>query len=395
MAKEKTYQTDIRKARKQQKRKQKIRKIIGVTAVACIVLAVILTSEAWLPKLKGVIKGATDKASTGDAQQVDGNFPIEIGETNSSEMYALGDELVLVTDTNVIVYNKNGEKQVSVQHKLANPVGVTGDDMIMLYDKGGYSLVTINSEGEVYSKQFTEKIILAKLGASDYSAVVTQTDKYAAYLTVYDEKGKEAFLWSSTQRVTDLTLNSTGDGCLISSIKANGGELVSSITALSFSQTEPIFTIDNIPAMVYDTVYSDEGTLWMLSDTRVVHMNSAGEYISQYDFDTTLVASAIDSNTAAVVEKGVVNTSFELTIASSESTDIKKHTIDGTFKQILCYDSQVYVMTDSKMFIYDSTGEKTGEYNISSDYSSFSILDGEIFAKDYRSVYKLELKESE
>ena len=159
MAKEKTYQTDIRKARKQQKRKQKIRKIIGVTAVACIVLAVILTSEAWLPKLKGVIKGATDKASTGDAQQVDGNFPIEIGETNSSEMYALGDELVLVTDTNVIVYNKNGEKQVSVQHKLTNPVGVTGDDMIMLYDKGGYSLVTINSEGEVYSKQFTEKII--------------------------------------------------------------------------------------------------------------------------------------------------------------------------------------------------------------------------------------------
>ncbi len=395
MAKEKTYQTDIRKARQKQKRKQKLRKIIGFTAVACIVLAIILTSEAWLPKVKNAIKGATNKVQSGSTTQADGNFPIEIGETNSSEMYALGDELVLVTDTNVIIYNDKGEKQVSVQHKLANPIGVTGEEMIMLYDKGGYSLVVINSEGEVYSKQFTEKIILAKLGASDYSAVVTQTDKYAAYLTVYDKKGKEAFLWSSTQRVTDLTLNSTGDGCLISSIKASGGELMSSITALSFSQTEPVFTIDNIPVMVYDTVYSEEGSLWMLSDTRLVHMNTVGEYISQYDFDTTLVASAIDQKLAAVVEKGVVNSSFELTIASSESTDIKKHTINGTFKQVLCQNSNVYLMTDSKMYIYNNLGELTGEYSISPDYSSFSILNGEIFAKDFRSIYKLKLEEKE
>lgn len=393
MAREKTYQTDIRKARKQQQRKRKMRRLVAVTAVACFVLAAVLTSEAWFPKLKSSIKGATEKVTNKNAKVEQGEFPIEIGETNTSEVYAFSDKLALVTDTNVIIFDKDGNKLKSIQHKLANPIGISGSDMLLLYDKGGYSLMTVGIDGEVYSKMFTEKIILAKLGSTDYAAVVTQTDKYAAYLTVYDAKGKEVFLWSSTQRVTDLTLNAAGDGCLITSIKANGGELWGSVTALSFSQTEPVFTIDNIPAMIYDTVYSQSESFWALSDTRLMHISQSGETISQYDFDTHLKAAAMDSLIAAVVETGVTNDSFELTIASAQTTDIKKHVIEGECKQLLCYENELYILTDNGMYVFATDGEQSGKYEISPDYSSFVIIDGQIFAKDYRSIYKVTLSD--
>lgn len=395
MAKEKTYQTDIRKARKQQKRKRKMRRLIAITAVACIALAAVLTSEAWLPKLKNSLKGAADKVTNKDANVEQGEFPIEIGETNNSEVYVFGDKLALVTDTNVIIYDEDGNKLKSVQHKLANPIGVCGKNMIMLYDKGGYSLVTIGKDGEVYSKTFTEQIILAKLGSTDYAAVVTQTDKYAAYLTVYDAKGKETFLWSSTQRVTDLTLNAEGNGCILTSIKAKDGQLWGNVTALSFKQTEPVFTIDNIPAMLYDTVYSQENSFWALSDTRLMHMSESGQIISQYDFDTSLKASAMDSRIAAVVETGVTNENFELIIAFSQSTDIKKHVIDGECKQMLCCDNNIYILTDDSMYIFGEDGEQSGRYKVSPDYSSFVIIDGKVYAKDFRCVYKVELTDSE
>lgn len=395
MAREKTYQTDIRKARKQQQRKRKMRRLIAITAVACIALATVLTSEAWLPKLKNSLKGAADKVTNKDSNVEHGEFPIDIGETNNSEVYTFGDNLALVTDTNVIIFDKDGNKLKSVQHKLANPIGVCGEDMVLLYDKGGYSLMTIGKDGEVYSKMFTEQIILAKLGSTDYAAVVTQTDKYAAYLTVYDAKGKETFLWSNTQRVTDLTLNAEGNGCILTSIKAKDGQLWGSVTALSFTQTEPVFTIDNIPAMIYDTVYSQEGSFWALSDTRLMHMSQSGEIISQYDFDTALKAAAMDTRIAAVVEKGVTRESFELTVAFSQSTDIKKHVIEGECKQMLCYDNKIYILTNDSMFVFDEDGEQSGRYKVSSDYSSFVIIDGEVFAKDYQCIYKVDLSDNQ
>lgn len=395
MAKEKTYQTDIRRARKQQKRKKKLRRLISVTAIACILLAVVLTSEAWLPKLRDTIKGITGNDNSEIEVSSDTEFTIPIGKTNNSNIYAFGNKLALVTDTNVIVYDKAGKMLKSIQHKLANPIGTAGSDMLLLYDKGGYSLMAINAEGEVYDKMFTEQIILAKLGSADYAAVVTQTDKYAAYLTVYDKKGKDAFLWSNTQRVTDLTLNAAGDGCLVSCIKATAGELSSSVIALSFSQIEPVFSIDNIPAMLYDTVYSHDDSFWALSDTRLIHLKNNGEVISQYDFDTSLIASAMDPYSAVVAEKGVVSGSFDITIASSRNTDIKKHTIEGECIQLSCANDMIYLLTDDKMYIFSREGYITGEYKLAGDYSSFVVIDGNLYAKDYDNIYKLALNNEE
>ncbi len=392
MAKEKTYQTDIRKARKKAKRKKSLKKLAGLLVIICIAMIAALTSEKWLPKLRSVIENTKETVEKKSANIEAGEFPISIGETNSSEIYSYGEQFVLVTDTGITIYDGDGNKLKSIQHNLANPMGVPGGNMLLLYDIGGYSLIAVNEEGLIYSKTFTEKIILAETGSRDYAAIVTQTDKYASYMTVYDPKGNEAFLWSSGQRIVDVCMNSDGNGCIVSTIKANGGEIQSSITALSFMQTDPIYVIDNIPATVYDTFYCKGDTLWALCDSKLLHLGTDGSIISQYDYNTALSSAALDKSVAAVVEKSVERGSFDLTISGADSTDIFQISIDGECKHIACKDGLVYILIKGSLLVFNSSGEQMASYEVSNDYQSFVFIGDVMYVEDYNNIYKVTIE---
>ena len=388
MAREKTYQTDIRKARKKAKRKKSLKKLAGFTVIVCIALVVVLTSQMWLPKLRQLVRSTADNVVKSGAKVEAGEFPIAIGETNSSEIYTYGDRFILVTDTNITIYDSDGNKIRSIQHSLADPIGVAGGNMLLLYDLGGYSLMAVNDDGEVYRRTFSEKIIMAELGAKDYAAIVTQTDKYLSYMTVYDPKGNEAFLWSGGQRIADVTMNAEGNGCVVSTFKAEGGEIVSSVTSLNFMQSDPLFTIDNIPAMIYDTVLSDD-SVWVVGDSKLIHYATDGSVISQYDYNTELTFVDADSKTAAVVEKSVTKGTFDLTIANSSSSDIHQFSIENECRQITCKDGLVYILMNGQIAVFDNKGEQLATYDVSPDYQSFVFIDDAMYVEDYSNIYKV------
>lgn len=392
MAKDKTYQTDIRRARKRAKRKKSLKKLLGVTVILCIVLIVALTSQAWLPKLQKLAQDTKETVVKSGAKIEEGEFPIAIGETNSSEIYTYGERFVLVTDTSVTIYDSDGNKIKSVQHSLANPIGVCGGNMLLLYDLGGYSLMAINDDGVAYRKTFGEKIIIAEIGNKDYAAIVTQTDKYLSYMTVYDPKGNEAFLWSSGQRIVDLTMNEAGNGCAVSTFKASGGELTSVITSLSFSQTEPLFVIDNIPAMIYDTVFCEDDSLWVIGDTKLMRLSSDGTVLSQYDYNTALSSVGADGNTAAIVEKSVTKGYFDLTVVSTASSDVYQLSIEDECRQVTCKDGKVYILMKGKLAVFGETGEQEASYEVSPDYKSFVFIGDAMYVEDYSNIYKVTFK---
>ena len=142
-------------------------KLAGFTAILCAALVAVLTSQMWLPKLSRLWKNTKDTVAKSGTKVEAGEFPIAIGETNSSEIYTYGDRFILVTDTNITIYDTEGNKIRSVQHSLANPIGVAGGNMLLLYDLGGYSLMAVNDDGEVYKRTFPEKIIMAEIGKKD------------------------------------------------------------------------------------------------------------------------------------------------------------------------------------------------------------------------------------
>ena len=51
----------------------------------------------------------------------------------------------------------------------------------------------MNKKGELLSKDIDQSILLAEIAPDSTVAVVTQTEKYAAVLTVYDSSGAEIY----------------------------------------------------------------------------------------------------------------------------------------------------------------------------------------------------------
>ena len=391
MAKIKTYQTDIREARKKVKRKNKFKKLVWLAVLAAVLLIFVLTSGFWVPKLGQAIKSVTEKFGS-KTTVAEGEFPISMGQTQYSQISTADDCLVVITDTHLNFYDKSGVNVKSVQHSYSNPTAVPGGNRILLYDLGGYNLIVANKKGEIFTKKTDEQIIMSSMSSSGYTIVVTQTEKYASYMTVYDSNGKEAFRWSSNQRVVDVSFNKSGDGCVVSSITADGGEIKSMLTGLSFSKSEPLFETQKYSTMIYKTRYCSDGNIWAVANTRLMKLNDKGEVLYNFDYDTNLEKFTFDGDIAAIVQKSVINSSFELSVMPSSTGEVHKYTANDVCKQITCHKGKVYVLMSKTLAVFDDTGACVASYDVSPDYQSFVFLDDNVYFMDYSQVDKVTLE---
>jgi flagellar basal body-associated protein FliL len=79
------YETDdIVEKKKRQKRKKNLIRFIIIFIVLVIAAVIIVTYEIWLPKLRGLGKQYTTIVN--DGRLAEGNFPIEILDSESFQM---------------------------------------------------------------------------------------------------------------------------------------------------------------------------------------------------------------------------------------------------------------------------------------------------------------------
>ena len=182
--------TDIRAARKKEKNKKLYKKIAAIAVVVAFGVGVYASRGVWVPKLEGILD-RPHATIVNDGKKQSGNFPLTFDESSVNVIKQLSDGIVRVDDRNIAFYDESGNK---------------------------ISFIVLNKKGELLSKDIDQSILLAEIAPDSTVAVVTQTEKYAAVLTVYDSSGAEIYQWSSSRRILDISFDKDGSGCCISSI---------------------------------------------------------------------------------------------------------------------------------------------------------------------------------
>ena len=177
--------TDIRAARKKEKNKKLYKKIAAIAVVVAFGVGVYASRGVWVPKLEGILD-RPHATIVNDGKKQSGNFPLTFDESSVNVIKQLSDGIVRVDDRNIAFYDESGNKISDNSHNFANPVVRTSGKRVLVYDNGGNSFRVLNKKGELLSKDIDQSILLAEIAPDSTVAVVTQTEKYAAVLTVYD-----------------------------------------------------------------------------------------------------------------------------------------------------------------------------------------------------------------
>ena len=389
---QKPFQTDIRKERRKKKRIQNIKRFILVFFVLIMALVVFLTRGIWLPFVYDILE-KTQETIVNDGELAKGNFPINLGEGSTSSTFTECDEnFVVATDTYITFYKGNAEQINSIQHTQSNPVLSASEDMVLAYDLNGYSFSVMTKKGESFKKTLDNVIISAKISESNYIAVVTETDKYPSYLTVYNSKGNECYKWANGQRILSVDFMSSGNGAIISTFKAEDGLPVTTLNAIRFDKSGQLFTSDKINSLVYGVQKMSDNSIWAVCQDRYVKLTADGKIDKEYLYKSDLISfSSNEDNLSIALESLSDDGTSNLILIESDSEPVEI-TVDERIKTIKTYFSHTFVLSDKTISAYNARGKLVAVANVKNDYVDFIYMDGDVFFMGYRDINKIKFK---
>ena len=387
MADEKSFENDVRKLRKRRKRKRFVKNLLLILAVLVFASGVYFSRGLWLPYFEGILERGF--ADDGDAAAE--NFPIDISNRTNVRIGGMDNCWVMFSDTSLSVRDNNGRELHSVYLPYSSPVVETSSRRTLVYDMGGYNLCVVSRTGEVFSKRLENQILFAVVGEHGNIAVVTSTDKYASYLTIYDKNGTEVFHWADGNLITAIALDDSGDGCIVTSSYVLGGCFKSVVSELDFSMTEIVGKTIPVNTLCLDIEYTRDNGFWLIGDSALYRYGEDFSLSYTYEYIYDLTKYAVSGDVCGMVFNPAGTNSIYLTLFDAELEQPTEITYNEKIHSIEAYDGKIYFNTSTRLNSVDSLGMLVGTSPLDAEYESFVVNGDKAFLLGYRSINKAEL----
>ncbi len=383
--------TDIRQKRKKAKSRKLVKRLVALGIIAAVGVAAFVTSKYWIPKLEGLFDKPHDTI-VNDGKAEGGNFPLKISQSGITSLTQCAGMMVTLDGSRVVFYDPDGSQYNTIAHNYGSPVIDVSEKKILAYDNSGRSFQVMTKKNTVYTKKTDNPILLAKIGPGGYAAVVTQTEKNSAFVTVYDETGAEIYTWASGRRVVDICFDEDGKGCCISTIVSSGGKLDSMIYAVRFDSSDPVMTSTIPDSLVLRTQKMKNGEYWAICDDKFVALDENGAQKRTTAFGNELVSLAVDPGCAAVYTGSVTGSHGELLIFDADKDSegaSSRIDISGKPRKLQLDEKTVIVFNDKTVESYDISGAKLATANVSQSYVDFVYVDKAVYLMGYRDINKI------
>lgn len=285
---EQEIRSEIKRARKAPKREKKsgARRVLPLLLALAVVLGAVgfaasrgITGRDSLRRMLSYNKAGQD---------ADGKAELFRYDSDRSAAYTpLGDGLLVVSPTRLLLLGGDGEELWSKTVNFSNPAVATGGSAAAVYDVGGSELYLLNARGLVrdMSGESGNGILAVSLNASDQLAVTTLKSGYRTSVTAYDASGAPVFAFNSSERYcSDARVLDDGRRLAAVTLGEADGVFASTLTLYSFDSETPVSETTFSGAMVL-SLGSVGGRLAALQDDRLTLIGADGSLAGSYRFE--------------------------------------------------------------------------------------------------------------
>ena len=219
-------------------------------------------------------------------EKASGDAGYDYDASSSNRFAALGDTLVVLSDTSLKLLGQGGEELWSANVQMKAPALATGGGRAVAYDVGGRELYVLDEKGEVASFEMNEEepLIAATLNGKGWLAVTAEKQNYKACVSVYNAKMEKVFDFNSSRRfVSDACV--TDDCAYLAAVTLGQeeGTFVSNIVLYDLTQTEPVANYSVRDGLVM-SITQQSGKLVTVSDNKLTIADTAGQIAGEYSY---------------------------------------------------------------------------------------------------------------
>lgn len=366
------------------KKKKQRRFMLNFAVVLLIGLVIILVASNWTAIISPFKDAALDVGT--------GGFPVELPGSTGYELYSLGDNFCLLTDTYLYTYNSEGANIAGFQHGFQNPAASVNSKRALVYDKNGKSFRFYSRSEELYSNTLDDSIVFAVTGSTERSAVVTTSARYANYVYVFSSEGKQIFRWASPEnKVMQVCFSDDDSSIFVSVIGERGGELRLSVLRFDLNNSEDMIWQTDIGSdITFSLEYCRDGIYVVTSGGSFLLDKDSGGMTEQAHFSKTVSGISESSGIRAVVFHDTASNGETVTVYG-DGLEEKGSLSPDSITAFGVYGGKLYILNGSRLCVYNSSAEQTAEYELDDIYSDFRIINGSAYLIGYNTVQKKDL----
>lgn len=287
-----------------------------------------------------------------------GSYPIEIYGTETLNTVQKGSYYYVLTDTNLCAFSNSGKKIYSYAHGYACPILKTSETRAMVFDQGGEELRIYNLSENTNTLNTKTNILTANIARNGSYAVVTESDKYASVVSVYDLEDKLLYEWySATDLVNNVLLSPDGERVVVSTVYASGGQLKSKVSVLNFKSADPEFSREYAGKTVYSLENCSDGfAILTANDCDYFDWDEYKHksYSSEYELS---LSRNISSELMLVFNRSSNKNDNHIVIISEDGEKLTEFSFNGHIGDIAFLNDHIYCISDTNVYMMDKKGK--------------------------------------
>lgn len=367
-------------------------RIIAILLVAVVLLIVLENKDNLTPENIGEwIRTKAVGFGFGDG------YPAELTGTSalSGNFGAADGNLYVVSDTALTVLNGSAKEMFSVRHSYNDPAVSEASGRYLLYNIGGTGYRVETSAGTQISGTSDCNITTGVICDSGKFALAVQPSDYASELRVYNKDGSLQYKYSfADSYITAAALNTDGTKAVVSSTITHAGTLISRVTVLDLSRSEPVAEYESDGNLIFAVQWNRSGRVTAIGDTQTVVSDTSYNF-TPYDYGGRTVTAYTLIPAGAVVS--VSNYAYggdSTLLIFRDSAEPTESTLSGRASWLSSAGNKVAAMLPDSVISVDlSTGRQEASCDVPADTKSIALADeGSVYILGVREIRKENLK---
>lgn len=333
------------------------RTVIRLLIVAAVLLALYglvanwraFTPDSFVTWMEDVLDGTTG-----------GEWPVAITGDTVFDLQQAGGNLVALTDTDTVYFNKSGGESLRRACAYAKPMMRVNGRYVLVLETGGNRYRLETRSGVECEPMVANKINTGAVSEKGHVAVVTDSSQsHVSEVTVFDRDGDKRYQWLSSEwLVMDVSFSKDSNALAVVGCRAQNGAMQSAILIFDLRDGEAQPKQYTGEQVLYSRVqYMDSGTVAALGDTHTRFVNPTGALDTTVTYtDVELIGFSLDDAHVAIVTRPYGSQEGGTAAIYSSSGDKRFETaIEGAYRDVSVGGRGFAVLTDR--YVYDLSTE--------------------------------------
>lgn len=372
-------------------KKQKKRLIITIIILAIFIISIIVfIFRHDIYRYYKKMSNLDGEIMVNNGQLYEDNFPINITDDITYQFGSMGSKLLMLSDTHLYIYSSDGTLKDTRQHDYSNSILKTSDKRALVYESGGKNFKVESVRDTVYAKSMENNIIFARINSSGYVAVVTTADMYVCELRVFNERGDEIYYRGCVDRIQDLCFTNDNNGCIIVTLDAYEGQIVSKLMYLGFQDSENDWKSESIETLCLGIEITSNDHLFLFGDTKCAYYDMAGSQIAGYSYKNQLLSYGFQDGRCAIIFENEERRKTTMLLINDITSSPLEMVINNDIKKIFVKDNLIYVLKNNALETYAFDGSLVATAGVSDIYKDFIKIDDEMYLISYDGIDKID-----